>query len=310
MPTHSTRFKGGTIMWFKRVLTGALLAAMALAPRWSAADDDASDAPPKKGRTAKVQSGGVIRSIGPDGKVREQRFGSLQGPQFQELMEKLEELRSSSGDQEAVERLTQELLSNLQKSQSKSRVQSEEARELPKFGIGVSLAPEIPAAVRAQLKLGEDEGVLVQSVAKDGPADKAGIREHDVVLAIDGNAIVAHTDVVKAVQEAGEQKQPVSLAVISGGEHKTIEVTPTESEEIEWSFTEGLFDDGYAMPPTTLRMPPGVIEFPLGEGMPRHPGTAAQRRLEERVEKLEQRLEALSHQLDAEPKDAPAKKKP
>jgi len=53
--------------------------------------------------------------------------------------------------------------------------------EVPRSWVGVSFKPIE--------KTGLDKGVLVNSVVKDGPADKAGLRPGDVILRIDGKPI-------------------------------------------------------------------------------------------------------------------------
>lgn len=294
-----------------QVLASTLLAGVVLvcAARSSGADD----AKPRSAeplRSIVVQSGGVIRMIGPDGKMQEQRFG-LTGPsEIEGLAEKLQELQQAAGDREAVERISQELLKLVQEAGpqagARTRIESGELTVLPKFGIGVSLAPEMPAAVRAQLKLGEDEGVLVQSVAKDGPAAKAGIQEHDVLLAVDGTVIKQHSDMVAAVQKAGEAEAVVKVDYISGGEHKSVDVTPSPSNEIDWLFsavTDAVDPFGRSPRAFTLRMQPGLVH--PGEGrielapqaVPFFTPHAQQQKLEERIEKLERQLEKLSEQL-------------
>lgn len=96
--------------------------------------------------------------------------------------------------------------------------------ELPDRWIGVACEP-VPPAVRAQLSVPEGQGILVGQVVPDSPADKAGIKQFDVLVAVDGKPLVAATDLVGAVA-AGEEK--LSLELLRGGKKKTVEVTPAE----------------------------------------------------------------------------------
>lgn len=304
--------------WTKSLaLTGLALVMTAATMR--AGDDERSGRPTVVApRPVRVERG-LIRVIGPDGKVHERHFEG--GLPIAGLQEKLQELRDAAGDREAVERISQELLELTRAAGGSSAgvtvegaaAGGEGPAAMPKFGIGVSLAPEIPAPVRAHLKLGEKDGVLVQSVAKGGPAEKAGIKEFDVLLAVGGEAISAPQGLVDAVQKAGEAQQAVSLAVISAGEHKTIEVTPAASQEIAWDFANVENSDwlNYLSPNgdrrnLTLRMAPGmfapkftgpegqVIDVPHVQLMAPFEG---QRKLEERIEKLERKLDELAKKL-------------
>ncbi len=45
-------------------------------------------------------------------------------------------------------------------------------------------------------------GVLVRGVVEGGPAEKAGLRSHDVILTIDGTAVAAPGDLISRIQAA------------------------------------------------------------------------------------------------------------
>src|SRR6266446_7095515 len=64
----------------------------------------------------------------------------------------------------------------------------------------------------------------IASVFKDGPADRAGLKQGDVIVAVDGRKIassLAISDYIK--QHAG---QPVAITVQRGAEQRTVNVTP------------------------------------------------------------------------------------
>ncbi len=53
---------------------------------------------------------------------------------------------------------------------------------------------------------GVKEGVLVRSVDKDSPAEKAGLHAGDVILKVDGEAVKAARDVSRRLRESWEKK--------------------------------------------------------------------------------------------------------
>jgi serine protease Do len=66
--------------------------------------------------------------------------------------------------------------------------------------IGISFTPSDNPQAPALLKsFGVDEGVFVQSVAPGGPAEKAGMRDGDIIVAINGKPVKEGNDLVNTV---------------------------------------------------------------------------------------------------------------
>jgi serine protease Do len=91
------------------------------------------------------------------------------------------------------------------------------------FWIGVSVTP-IGPALRSQLQVAGDRGLAVIEVVKDGPAAKAGIKQHDILLSFAGQPLVDQDQLVKSVQANGEKS--ASLELIREGKAQTVEVVP------------------------------------------------------------------------------------
>jgi hypothetical protein len=96
------------------------------------------------------------------------------------------------------------------------------------YWIGIEVMP-VPAALRSQLNLAKKQGLLVASIPKNSPAEKAGITRHDVLLRAGDKPLANPRDLLAAVEAAKETKLKVEL--IRGGKPTTVEVTPAKRPE-------------------------------------------------------------------------------
>ena len=71
---------------------------------------------------------------------------------------------------------------------------------------------------------GAKDGVLVTSVVKDSPAEKAGMKVGDVIVEVAGKAIGDSRDLVREVQAA--QQGAIALMVVRDKKELTLKVTP------------------------------------------------------------------------------------
>lgn len=103
------------------------------------------------------------------------------------------------------------------------------AEDLIDFGsvkravLGVTMSP-IDDKRAKELKLFSPKGVYIEEVMKGGAADKAGIRQGDVIVAIDSMEITSSS----SVQEKVSSYHPgdkADVALIRDGERKVVEVT-------------------------------------------------------------------------------------
>jgi membrane-associated protease RseP (regulator of RpoE activity) len=95
--------------------------------------------------------------------------------------------------------------------------------EPPGFWIGVSVTPVEPA-LRDQLRIPADEGLLVTDVMAEGPGVRAGLKVNDILLTMDGKPLKDQTTLVDLVQKNGEKS--VALEILREGSRQRIELTP------------------------------------------------------------------------------------
>lgn len=110
--------------------------------------------------------------------------------------------------------------------------------------LGVSIARTEDASFRRWLQLGdEDGGIYIRSVRKGGPADLAGVRKGDVLLAADGHPIdrrgyyehpqygtLSWGHLVRGMKSSGD---PINLTLVRGGERLDLQATVVKEEESE-----------------------------------------------------------------------------
>ena len=94
------------------------------------------------------------------------------------------------------------------------------SRHQPSKWIGVTTSP-IPDIVRAHLpKLLPEQGIMIQSVSKEGPAAMAGLEHSDIIVRADGQA-VADAESFQAVLNRRNFGTQVRLDLIQKGLPKT-----------------------------------------------------------------------------------------
>jgi membrane-associated protease RseP (regulator of RpoE activity) len=103
----------------------------------------------------------------------------------------------------------------------------EEAQpQAPQYWIGLQGRPIDSPVLRTHLQLADDVGVLVENVVPKSPAEKAGLRQHDIIIAANGEPIGDVTALQKVVAEGG--KKAIELKVIRLAKEMKISVTPED----------------------------------------------------------------------------------
>ncbi len=105
-----------------------------------------------------------------------------------------------------------------------------------KFWIGALTVP-VPPALRAQLALAENEGLLVHAILPKSPAEKAGLKEYDVLLKAGGAILASPADLIAAAEKAKDK--PLAVELIRGGKRQTLAITPIPRSAGNVAFSAG-----------------------------------------------------------------------
>jgi membrane-associated protease RseP (regulator of RpoE activity) len=114
----------------------------------------------------------------------------------------------------------------------------EAAPQAPTYWLGIEGMPLDSPVLRTHLQLAGDVGVVVRAVSANSPAEKAGLREHDIIIGVAGEQVTGMPVLQQAV--AGSNAKPLELKVIRLAKEMTVSVTPEEMpKEIAEAQREG-----------------------------------------------------------------------
>lgn len=91
--------------------------------------------------------------------------------------------------------------------------------------LGIAVAPpEVARRLRLAVGLTDRSGLLVRGVDEDGPAARAGVRQGDLIVAVDGTPI-ASSDTLFAILERLEDGASLPLRIVRGNDELSLSVT-------------------------------------------------------------------------------------
>jgi membrane-associated protease RseP (regulator of RpoE activity) len=103
-------------------------------------------------------------------------------------------------------------------------IADDESPAVPAYWLGIQGQPIQSEVLRTHLQLAEGVGIVIEDVVPDSPAEKAGLRRHDVLLDVGGEQISDMAVLQKAV--ADSHGKSLELKVIRLAKEETISVTP------------------------------------------------------------------------------------
>jgi hypothetical protein len=117
-----------------------------------------------------------------------------------------------------------------------------------RYFIGVECAV-LEDEQREKLQLAENVGLLVNAVFDGSPAEKAGIKQNDVIVEVGTQAMTSHEGLIEAVQIAGKNEKAVTLTLLRENEKLQVEVQPEQHKtpripmpaipKLQWQGGEG-----------------------------------------------------------------------
>ena len=94
--------------------------------------------------------------------------------------------------------------------------------------LGIYLQP-LTEQLRDYFRVKDGKGVLISEVVEDSPADEAGLKAGDVIIAVGDEDIEGQDDVVEAIRER-EEGEEVEIVVVRKGRKKTLTAELTARE--------------------------------------------------------------------------------
>jgi len=97
------------------------------------------------------------------------------------------------------------------------------------YWIGVVCRPP-SMALREQLNLPKDSGLVVETIVPKSAADKAGLKRHDILTKAGDKVLKDTGDLRAAIAGTGGEK--IALELLRGGAKKTVSIVPQERTQI------------------------------------------------------------------------------
>lgn len=100
------------------------------------------------------------------------------------------------------------------------------------YMLGISLK-EVPDGLHALMGIEPGMGVLVAAVTLDGPAHKAGLQKHDLILQVDGDNLKSPEQLQELVKASKDKT--LKLSIRRGQESMDLELTPVQAKNLNWN---------------------------------------------------------------------------
>jgi membrane-associated protease RseP (regulator of RpoE activity) len=120
-----------------------------------------------------------------------------------------------------------------------------------RYWIGVEVGA-IDPVLRSQLQIRSDTGVIVNNVLSPSPAEKAGVKVHDILLDLDGKPLSDPRKLAALVQAHGQKPIVATLLRAGSKKNETVEITPEQRESSAGTTLTNLAGNFYFVRPGAL----------------------------------------------------------
>lgn len=167
----------------------------------------------------------------------------------------------------------------------------------PRYLLGVQVE-SLDDTLRAQLKLPDQEGLLVNAVEPDSAAEKAGFKKYDILLTVGDRPLKGSEDLISRIQNSSGKA--LTFKLLRGGKTITVEVTPTIQPDADAGNHE------LGLEPSVRAVRPSGMFFdhslPIAETFSlTHPSELQLGELQGEVKELRRLVENLQKALQAKP---------
>jgi serine protease Do len=130
------------------------------------------------------------------------------------------------------------------------------------IGFGGKLGVSVRDIEEADLKSGKGptQGIIVEDVGDDSPAQKAGIKKGDVIVEFDGERVRSTRQFTRLVQESTTGR-PVPMAVMRDGQRVSLNVERRVDEPFRY------FDELVRTPKAAVKINPPALMMPKIESL-------------------------------------------
>lgn len=177
-----------------------------------------------------------------------------------------------------------------------------------RYVLGVDTT-SIPPLVRAHVDLPPKNGLFVHSVMPGSAAEKAGVKQYDVIAAFNGKGIQSNEQLVEAIQQGADKPQTVTI--LRGGKELHLTVTAEKVDEAKFVRPRGLrfMGPGPVIPSQTAPGKPATLVRPRHGLIPPAPADDSDldfmdenmRRVmqiqRQHMEQMRQRMEAMEEAM-------------
>jgi membrane-associated protease RseP (regulator of RpoE activity) len=169
-----------------------------------------------------------------------------------------------------------------------------------RYRLGLVLAEADPT-LRSHLQIEDGKGLVVTQVLPDTPAAEADLREHDILIELDGKPLTAVEELNAQVQEIKDRK--VGVTLLRGGERMHVELSPqleSKEETAKYGLRQPMqaWPQWYSFDSANSSFRPAPLEWFRGTDSPAIQGNGPEAGASDQVAALREQLASMQQTLE------------